>query len=41
VQITTPYSSFYVNVGLTRLLYNYSTSEAQRIYEMLTIAPHN
>jgi hypothetical protein len=26
VQITTPYSSFYVNVGLTRLLYNYSTA---------------
>jgi hypothetical protein len=36
VQITTTYSSFYVNVGLTRLLYNYSTAEAQRIYEMLT-----
>jgi hypothetical protein len=36
VQITTTFSSFYVNVGLTRLLYNYSTAEAQRIYEMLT-----
>jgi hypothetical protein len=36
VQVTTALSSFYVNVGLTRLLRNYSTAEAQRIYEMLT-----
>jgi len=36
VQITTAFSSFYVNVGLTRILHNYSTSEAQRIYERLT-----
>jgi hypothetical protein len=36
VQITTALSSFYVNVGLTRLLHNYSTSEAQQAYEMLT-----
>jgi hypothetical protein len=36
VQITTALSAFYVNVGVTRLLHNYSTSEAQRIYEMLT-----
>ncbi len=36
VQITTALSSFYVNVGLTRLLHNYSTPEAQRVYEMLT-----
>jgi hypothetical protein len=36
VQVTTAFSSFYVNVGLTRLLRNYSTAEAQRIYEMLT-----
>lgn len=36
VQITTALSSFYVNVGITRLLHNYSTSEAQRIYERLT-----
>src|SRR5260370_28709007 len=35
VQVTTSLSSFYVNVGLTRLLNNYSTAEAQRIYEML------
>lgn len=35
VQVTTALSSFYVNVGLTRLLRNYSTIEAQRIYEML------
>jgi len=36
VQITTALSSFYVNVGVTRLLHNYSTSEAQRVYELLT-----
>ena len=36
VQISTALSSFYVNVGMTRLLHNYSTSEAQRVYEMLT-----
>jgi hypothetical protein len=36
VQITTALSSFYVNVGVSRLLHNYSTSEAQRVYEMLT-----
>jgi hypothetical protein len=36
IQITTALSSFYVNVGVSRLLYNYSTSEAQRVYEMLT-----
>jgi hypothetical protein len=36
VQITTALSAFYVNVGATRLLHNYSTSEAQRVYEMLT-----
>jgi hypothetical protein len=35
VQITTALSSFYVNIGLTRLLYNYSTTEAQRAYELL------
>ena len=35
VQVTTALSSFYVNVGLTRLLHNYTTAEAQRIYEML------
>jgi hypothetical protein len=36
IQITTSMSSFYVNVGVTRLLHNYSTLEAQRVYEMLT-----
>ena len=36
VQITTALSSFYVNVGITRLLHSYSTSEAQRVYERLT-----
>jgi len=35
VQVTTALSSFHVNVGLTRLLHNYSTAEAQRVYEML------
>jgi hypothetical protein len=36
IQITTALSSFYVNIGVSRLLHNYSTSEAQRAYEMLT-----
>ena len=36
IQITTALSSFYVNVGVSRLLHNYSTSEAQHVYEMLT-----
>jgi len=36
VQMTTAMSSFYVNVGLQRLLYDYNTSEAQRAYESLT-----
>ena len=36
MQITTALSAFYVNVGVTRLLHNYSTSEAQRAYELLT-----
>lgn len=36
VQITTPLSSFYVNVGLSRLLHSYSTPEVQRLYELLT-----
>lgn len=36
-QITTALSSFYVNVGMTRLLHSYSTSEAQRAYETLTL----
>lgn len=36
VRITTAMSSFHVNVGLQRLLYSYSTEEAQRFYEALT-----
>jgi hypothetical protein len=36
IQITTALSSFYVNVGVSRLLHNYSTSETQRVYETLT-----
>jgi hypothetical protein len=36
VRMTTSMSSFYVNVGLHRLLYNYSTAEAQRVYEAVT-----
>jgi hypothetical protein len=36
IQITTALSSFYVSVGLTRLLHSYTTSETQRAYEMLT-----
>lgn len=36
VQITTALSSFYVNIALTRVLHNYSTSEAQHVYERLT-----
>src|SRR5262249_62321255 len=29
-------SSFYVNIGLYRLLHNYSTADAQRSYETIT-----
>ena len=36
VEVTTALSAFYVNVGMTRLLHGYSTSEAQQVYEMLT-----
>lgn len=36
VRLTSANSSFHVNVGLSRLLYSYSTSEAQAAYEMLT-----
>lgn len=36
VRMTTAMSSFYVNVGMRRLLQNYSTSEAQKIYELIT-----
>lgn len=36
VELTTGASSFYVNVGLNRLLRNYSTPEVQEIYEFTT-----
>jgi hypothetical protein len=36
VQVTTALSAFYVNVGITRLLHSYNTSQAQQVYEMLT-----
>ncbi|HEX7286239.1 MAG TPA: hypothetical protein VF532_08660 [Candidatus Angelobacter sp.] len=36
VRAGTAMSSFYVNVGIHRLLHNYSTAETQRIYETLT-----
>ena len=36
VRMTTAMSSFYVNIGLHRLLHNYSTAEAQLAYEAIT-----
>lgn len=36
VQLTTGASSFYVSVGLNRLLRNYSTPEVQQVYELVT-----
>jgi hypothetical protein len=36
VRMTTAMSSFHVNVGLHRLLHNYSTAETQRLYETVT-----
>jgi len=36
VRMTTAMSSFYVNIGLHRLLYNYSTAETQQVYESVT-----
>ncbi len=36
IQTTSGMSSFYVAVGLHRLLHNYSTSEVQRMYELIT-----
>src|SRR5947207_1785996 len=36
IQMTAAMSAFYVNVGLQRLLHNYSTSEARQIYEWVT-----
>ena len=36
VRVTTAMSSLYVAVGLNRLLYDYTTSETQRVYESVT-----
>ncbi len=36
VQITTSMSSFYVNIGLYRLLHDYSTAEVRRAYEWMS-----
>jgi hypothetical protein len=36
IQMTTGMSSFYVAIGMHRLLHDYSTSDVQRIYETVT-----
>src|SRR5450755_604665 len=36
VQMTTGMSSFYVAIGLHRLVHDYSTAEIQRVYELVT-----
>lgn len=36
VRMTSAMSSFHVNVGLQRLLHNYSTTETQQVYESIT-----
>jgi hypothetical protein len=36
VRMTTAMSSFHVNIGLHRILHNYSTAEVQRVYEFMT-----
>jgi hypothetical protein len=36
VRMTSAMSSFHVNIGLQRLLHNYSTAEAQQVYESIT-----
>jgi hypothetical protein len=36
VRITSAMSSFHVNIGLHRLLHNYSTTETQQVYESIT-----
>ena len=36
VRMTSAMSSFHVNIGLHRLLHNYSTAETQRVYESIT-----
>jgi hypothetical protein len=35
IQLSTGMSSFYVNIAIRRLLYRYTTSETQKIYEMV------
>jgi hypothetical protein len=39
VRITTKRNSFYVSLGLSRLLYNYSTAEATEIYNLVVQDP--
>lgn len=36
VRMTSAMSSFHVNIGLHRLLHNYSTTETQQVYESIT-----
>jgi hypothetical protein len=36
VRMTSAMSSFHVNIGLHRLLHNYTTAEAQQVYESIT-----
>ena len=36
VRMTSTMSSFHVNIGLHRLLHNYSTAETQQVYESIT-----
>src|SRR5438105_9258179 len=36
LRLTSATSSFHVNVGLSRLLYSYKTSQTQAIYELVT-----
>jgi hypothetical protein len=36
MQITTPMSSFYVSIGILRLLYDYSTAETRYLYERVS-----
>ncbi len=39
VRLTTKRNSFYVSLGLNRLLYNYSTAEATEIYNLVVQDP--
>src|SRR5215475_13545198 len=40
VRLSTGMSSFYVNIAIHRLLYRYSTSETQKIYEFVADSYH-